>query len=249
VMFDYAARFERAVPYAEFLDRYAGPAERARWDAQLARTALTPEQAARLAGWTRRMKVLVMAGAWCGDCIENCPSFVRFREAAPVIDLRFIDRDADDDLKAQLALCGAPRVPQVVFLSEDDHYCGQAGDKPLVKYRYLAEKKLGNKVKDVSAEKCGWDVTSVTPRGVTRHIEVKGRYADADTVVVTANEVLEALNQGEKFILAIVRVDGGRVDGPHYVRAPFTKELEGSVVSVNYSIRDLLKRAMPPHTT
>jgi superfamily II DNA or RNA helicase len=110
-----------------------------------------------------------------------------------------------------------------------------------------AETKLKNTVKDVSTAKCGWDVTSITPAGLTRHIEVKGRHIDADTVVVTANEVLEALNQGDKFILAIVRVDGETVDGPHYVRAPFSKELEGSVVSVNYSVKDLLKRAKEPH--
>jgi hypothetical protein len=86
-----------------------------------------------------------------------------------------------------------------------------------------------------------------TPQGVTRHIEVKGRHVDADTVTVTANEVLEALNQGEKFLLAIVRVDGGTVDGPHYIRAPFTKELEASVIRVNYAVKDLLARAKPPH--
>ena len=62
-----------------------------------------------------------------------------------------------------------------------------------------------------------------------------------------ANEVLEALNQQEKFVLAIVRVDGDIVDGPHYIPTPFTKELEASVVSVNHSMKDLLKRAKPPH--
>jgi SNF2 family DNA or RNA helicase len=110
-----------------------------------------------------------------------------------------------------------------------------------------AERALGNAVKDVSAEKCGWDVTATTPGGVNRHIEVKGRHIEADTVVVTANEVLEALNQAEKFFLAIVRVDGDKLDGPHYIRAPFTKELEGSAVSVNHRVADLLKRARAPH--
>jgi superfamily II DNA or RNA helicase len=110
-----------------------------------------------------------------------------------------------------------------------------------------AEKKLNNEVHNVSRDKCGWDVTSITPSGVTRHIEVKGRHVEAETVTVTANEVLEALNQGDKFILAIVRVDGGTIDGPHYIRSPFAKELDGSVVSVNCSIKELLGRAKPPH--
>jgi hypothetical protein len=110
-----------------------------------------------------------------------------------------------------------------------------------------AEQKLNNKVRNVSRDKCGWDITSITPSGVTRHIEVKGRHVEAETVTVTANEVLEALNQGDKFILAIVRVDGGTIDGPHYIRSPFAKELDGSVVSVNCSIKELLGRARPPH--
>lgn len=110
-----------------------------------------------------------------------------------------------------------------------------------------AERRLGNEVKDVSAEKCGWDVTAITPAGETRHIEVKGRHMEGETIVVTANEVLEALNQGEKFFLAVVRVDGDAVDGPHYIRTPFSKELEASVVSVNVSVKDLLERAKPPH--
>jgi hypothetical protein len=109
-----------------------------------------------------------------------------------------------------------------------------------------AEEKLGNSTKDVSAHKCGWDVTSITPQGLTRHIEVKGRHVEAETVTVTANEVLESLNQGEKFILAIVRVNGETVAVPHYIRSPFAKELEGSVVSVNYSLKELLARAKAP---
>jgi len=33
---------------------------------------------------------------------------------------------------------------------------------------------------------------------------------------------------------------------PTNIRTPFTKELEGSVVSVNYSVKDMLERAKPP---
>jgi hypothetical protein len=112
---------------------------------------------------------------------------------------------------------------------------------------FEAERMLGNTTRDVSADKCGWDITSLTPSGTSRHIEVKGRHQDAETVTVTANEILEALNQGEKFLLAIVRVEGQSVDGPHYIRAPFTKEPEGSAVSVNFAIKDLLAKARPPH--
>lgn len=114
-----------------------------------------------------------------------------------------------------------------------------------------AERRLGHEVYDVSAEKCGWDITSI-PRnpdgtaGPTRHIEVKGRAKGQRTITVTRNEVLFALNQGEKFILAIVLVDGDRYEGPYYVRNPFTKEPDWAVTSINLDLDELLARAERP---
>ena len=111
-----------------------------------------------------------------------------------------------------------------------------------------AECAKGNHVVDVSAEKCGWDVTSLPPAvgGVIpppRHIEVKGRAAGADTITVTRNEILYAVNQGEKFVLAIVFVNpDDSVDGPHYVTSAFQREPEWGVASVNYVIKELLDR-------
>ncbi len=100
---------------------------------------------------------------------------------------------------------------------------------------------------DVSAQKCGWDVTSRSKPGikpeVVRHIEVKGRAKDAATVTVTRNEIMYALNQSDKFILAIVTVDGDRVDGPHYVQKPFTIEPDWAVTSINFDIAQLLSKA------
>ena len=49
--------------------------------------------------------------------------------------------------------------------------------------------------------------------------------------------------RGKSLLLA----DGEKVDGPHYIRQPFSKELDGSVVSVNHSMKDILKRAKPAH--
>jgi superfamily II DNA or RNA helicase len=104
----------------------------------------------------------------------------------------------------------------------------------------------GHEVKDVSAEKCGWDITSHPPRvhGVQAepiHIEVKGRAAGADTITVTHNEITCALNQADKFILAIVFVNpDDSVDGPHYIPNPFRKEPDWGAASVNYSIEQLL---------
>src|SRR4051794_15948352 len=84
---DWPALFAEALPYGAFLDKYASEAHRPRWDAQHARVHLTPEQASLLGGFVRRMPVLVLNGAWCGDCINQCPIFDHFAAASPAIDL------------------------------------------------------------------------------------------------------------------------------------------------------------------
>jgi SNF2 family DNA or RNA helicase len=112
------------------------------------------------------------------------------------------------------------------------------------------ERALGHDVIDVSAQKCGWDVTSL-PKAVegklppSRHIEVKGRAKGQTTVTVTRNEVLYGLNQEDKFILAIVLVDGEQHEGPFYVTKPFTHEPDWAVTSINLDLEQLLARAVP----
>ncbi len=117
-----------------------------------------------------------------------------------------------------------------------------------------AEEALGHRVKDVSAEKCGWDITAnqAMDEGQlkpARHIEVKGRAKGQLTITVTKNEIMTALNQQDKFILAIIIVDGDTYEGPFYIRRPFSRELDDGAVSTNYSIEDLLARAVSPKET
>lgn len=112
------------------------------------------------------------------------------------------------------------------------------------------EEARGCRVVDVSAEKCGWDLTSYPPSeegrlAEARHIEVKGRLKGADTITVTRNEILYALNQADKFVLAIVLVneDDEEVEGPFYLRNPFDAEPGWGVSSWNIEVRALLERA------
>lgn len=112
-----------------------------------------------------------------------------------------------------------------------------------------AELARGHTVKDVSADKCGWDVTAspseIDGRLATpRHIEVKGRVKGATTITVTRNEILYALNQADKFLLAVVLVgEDDIIDGPHYIRRPFTQEPDWAVTSINIDLADLLTRS------
>ena len=118
-----------------------------------------------------------------------------------------------------------------------------------------AEHSLGFETKDVGDEKCGWDITSRPPANADgsikpdRHIEVKGRAKGQNTITVSRNEILYGLNQAEKFILAIVIIDGEVFEGPYYVKTPFTEVPDIGVASINYEISDLLSKAVAPGQT
>jgi len=109
------------------------------------------------------------------------------------------------------------------------------------------EKSMGYEVTDVSKENCGWDITSkkiVNGEIVDeRHIEVKGKSIDSPVVTISSNEIRYGLNQQDKFLLAIVIVDGDNVDAPKYIRKPFTREPAWGVVSENYNVKELLTRS------
>ena len=107
------------------------------------------------------------------------------------------------------------------------------------------ETSLGFIPRDVSALKCGYDVESKIPlekRGADgstlRFIEVKGRTKGAETVTVSKNEILTALNKPDECILAIVEVDGGNTKTV-YLKRPFRERPDFAVTSVNYDIVEL----------
>jgi hypothetical protein len=117
------------------------------------------------------------------------------------------------------------------------------------------ERNLGHEPRDVSAEKCGYDIESRLPQsGDLRFIEVKGRAPDAATITITKNEILTGLNKPNEYVLAIVEVSDTRDTRDdavtshrvHYVRQPFKKEPDFGVTSVNYDLRELLALATEP---
>ena len=83
------------------------------------------------------MKVLCLAGAWCGDCSGQCPAFEHFAAAAPVIQVHYLDRDEHADVQKVLQINGGNRVPVVVFFSEDGFEVARYGERTLSKYRQL----------------------------------------------------------------------------------------------------------------
>lgn len=139
IMFDFAAAFANGLAYHPFLEKYGTAEQRRRWQDFHAGISLKPAQQELLGSFVREMKVLVMAGAWCGDCVEQCPIFEHFAACTKTISIRYVDRDDSHGLSSELLTCGAPRVPAVVFLSEDGQFCARAGDRTLTKYRSVMQ--------------------------------------------------------------------------------------------------------------
>ncbi|NUQ01885.1 MAG: thioredoxin family protein [Armatimonadetes bacterium] len=138
----YRAHFERALAYDAYVAT-ADPKHLPRWEQALGAARLTEAQAELLAGFTRKLYVLVLSGTWCGDCIRECPLYHLIAQAAPSVDLRFLDRDENPELTDLLRVAGAKKVPVAVFLSEDFFEVGRFGDRTLSIYRAKAERELG----------------------------------------------------------------------------------------------------------
>ena len=150
--FDFKSVFNLAQPYGKFLATHGTTERQHRWQNVYDAVTLTPEQSNLLAGFRRKMHVLCLTGVWCGDCINACPIFQRFAEASNSIDLRFVNRpqdfnpDASDPVTAlakELSICGSPRVPVLVFFSEDWFECERFGERTLATYRAKAASMHG----------------------------------------------------------------------------------------------------------
>jgi thiol-disulfide isomerase/thioredoxin len=131
------SKFAEGLTYADFLGRYANPVQKDRWKQVHEAVVLGGEQRKLLASFQRQMKVLCLAGAWCGDCINQCPAFEHFAAAAPMIQVRYLDRDEHADVQKVLQINGGNRVPVLVFFSEDGFEVARYGERTLSKYRQL----------------------------------------------------------------------------------------------------------------
>lgn len=138
-----AETFAAAVPYDRYV-QIGNEEQQRRWKQVYDLTKLTDTQRQLLGGFVRQMKILVVSGIWCGDCVQQCPLMQKIAEGNPArIDLRFVERDQHRDLVEQVRMNGGERVPVVLFLSEDDQWCATAGDRTINRYRAVALRKLG----------------------------------------------------------------------------------------------------------
>src|SRR5436305_264903 len=93
-----ADKFAAALPYDRYV-RTGTEEQQRRWRQVYEAARLTPAQAELVGRFGRDMKVLIVSGIWCGDCVQQCPLLQRCAEANPGrVDLRLLDRDEHRDL-------------------------------------------------------------------------------------------------------------------------------------------------------
>lgn len=136
-------KFSKALAYDRYL--LTGTAEQQRrWSDVYNAARLTSAQLGVTSGFSRQMKLLIVSGIWCGDCVQQCPLLERIAESRKdLIDLRFVDRDQHRDLAEQLRINAGDRVPVALFMADDFELCSIAGDRTVSRYRALARTQLG----------------------------------------------------------------------------------------------------------
>ncbi len=173
------------------------------------------------------------------------------RQRADELERRLMKRQEDLQQERKLSplppviIGGALIVPKGIVRKDTEPALFARNTKEIEEIAMRAvikkEMELGFIPRDVSKDKCGYDIESSIPgSGKLRFIEVKGRVKDAKTVTITKNEILTALNKPEDYFLVIVEVEDG-IGIPVYIKPPFKQEPDFGVTSVNYNIAELMK--------
>lgn len=136
-------KYQTGLTYDDFLNRYGANVHKARWQQVYEQVTLTAAQQSLLQSFSRQMPALCLAGAWCGDCVNQCPIFEHFAAITKAIQVRYLDRDDHADVQQALQVCGGNRVPVVVFFSEDGFEVARFGDRTISKYRAMMQTQAG----------------------------------------------------------------------------------------------------------
>jgi thioredoxin-like negative regulator of GroEL len=136
-------KHEAGQPYADYLAT-GNDSQQEGWTKIYDQITLSPPQQKLLGDFERQINVIAVSGVWCGDCVRQGPMFQKIAEATNgKVQLRWLDRDEHIDLQEKVKINAGNRVPVVLFLSEDYELVGWYGDKPLSRYRIMAQKALG----------------------------------------------------------------------------------------------------------
>ncbi|MCH2136856.1 MAG: thioredoxin family protein [Phycisphaerales bacterium] len=138
---DLATIWPQALAWPDYLASDEDKAQA--WTRTAETITLTTPQRALLAGFTRQIRVLMVSGIWCGDCVRQGPIAQAIAEAAPGVELRFIDRDHPASPIGAMRINDGERVPVTLFMAEDFEPVQLLGDRTLQYYRHMAAQQIG----------------------------------------------------------------------------------------------------------
>ena len=139
---EYKRVFHEALDFEKYVAS-GSDAQQQRWRDYCTRIELATNQRTVLYGFVRELNILVLSGIWCGDCARQGPMLAAIAAECPKLNLRFVENEAYPELRDQLRIHGAARVPVVLTLSEDFFELNRLGDRTLAAYRRKAANELG----------------------------------------------------------------------------------------------------------
>lgn len=89
--------------------------------------ALPEDCTAALHALTRPVHVIAIAEDWCGDVVRHAPVLARIATEQPLVQVRFISRDAYPEVFTRYLTNGGEAIPKFIFLSADWVECGNWG--------------------------------------------------------------------------------------------------------------------------
>lgn len=84
---------------------------------------------------------LVITESWCGDAAQNLPVIHKIGETNPLIDLKLVLRDDNEDLMKQFLTNGGKAIPKLIALDKDKNIINTWGPRPTIATKMVADYK------------------------------------------------------------------------------------------------------------
>ncbi len=153
---DYAALFDKGVPYRDFLD--AARSRRDEWLERSKDAKVDAEAVTRVQQLGARRRLLIVAEDWCGDSANTLPYVARLAESAPeVLDLRIVDSSAGRPvMEAHRTPDGRAATPTVVLLDETGTFLAAWVERPSALQKWYIEQQDLLSQRDLLDQKYKW---------------------------------------------------------------------------------------------
>ena len=134
-----AARYEAAPRFPEYVSSVEKNPEL--WQGVYRTVVVSAEAAERLRNVPGQWRLLALSEDWCGDCVSTLPVIARLAELVG-IDLRVLERDANDDLMAEHLTVATRSIPVVMVLDGEFRERGWWGPRPAPVQRWYRNEGL-----------------------------------------------------------------------------------------------------------